>query len=211
MISLAFVVAIVFFLILLGEFMAQRNQNYPEFNRKFVHITVGSFVAFWPLILTWNQIIFLSAAFVLVISISKSFNILKSIHGVKRATWGEVYFGLIVGLLALITQDGWIYMVALLHMSLADGMAAVIGMRYGKRLRYTVFGSLKSLLGTSTFFVISIILLFGYALLGDPTVAFLPLVGLAAAATVLENAGMRGLDNLTVPIIIALGLITLSA
>src|SRR5690554_4702666 len=133
MFTIAFVTFIVFLLIMLGEFIASRNPRYPEFNRKFVHITVGSFVAFWPLILTWNQIVLLSAAFVVVISISKTFNIFKSIHGVKRATWGEVLFGLVVGLLAFVTQDGWIYMTALLHMSLANGLAAVIGMRFGKK------------------------------------------------------------------------------
>lgn len=210
MLSVAFCIAVVFVLIMLGEYIAQRNQHYPEFNRKFVHISVGSFVAFWPLILSWNQIIFLSVAFVAVISVSKFFNIFKAIHGIKRATWGEVYFGLVVGLLALITQDGWIYMTALLHMSLADGFAAVIGMRYGKKNRYTVFGSLKSAKGTLTFLFISIGLLIGYALFGDPTVALLPLAAIAVGATLLENAGVRGLDNLTVPVWVAVGLTVLA-
>ena len=210
MFEIGFVTVIVFLLIMLGEFIAFRNPGYPELNRKFVHITVGSFVAFWPLILTWNQIIFLSAAFVLVISISKTFNIFKSIHGVKRATWGEVYFGLVVGLLALVTQDGWIYMTALLHMSLADGLAAVIGMRFGKKNRYSVLGSLKSLVGTMTFFVISLVLLAVYNLSPDVHVPMLALIGLAASATALENFGMRGIDNLTVPVLIAVTLSVLS-
>ena len=210
MLSVVFCIGIVFLLIMLGEYIAQRNQHYPEFNRKFVHISVGSFVAFWPLILTWNQIIALSAAFVVVISISKFFNIFKAIHGIKRATWGEVYFGLVVGLLAIITQDGWIYMTALLHMSLADGFAAVIGMRYGKKNRYTVFGSLKSLKGSLTFLLISLGLLVGYALFGDPTVPFLSLAGIAVGATLLENAGVRGLDNLTVPVWVAIWLVVLA-
>lgn len=210
MLALAIVAGVVFALIMMGEYIAERNRNYPEFNRKFVHITVGSFVAFWPLILTWDQIIFLSAAFVVVVSTSKFFNIFKSIHGVKRATWGEVYFGAIVGLLALVTQDGWIYMTALLHMSLADGLAAVVGMRFGKKVRYSVFGSLKSLAGTLTFFVVSMALLVLYTTNPDVHVALLPLVLVAGAATVLENAGVRGIDNLTVPLLVAVSLTLLS-
>lgn len=210
MLSLLFVVVVVFALLLLGEYIAKRNRSLPELNRKFVHITVGSFVAFWPLILTWNQIVFLSAAFVLVVSVSKYFNIFQSIHGVKRATWGEVYFGLVVGLLAFVTHDGWIYMTALLHMSLADGMAAVIGMRFGKKNRYSVFGSLKSIVGTLTFFVISMSLLLVYSTGQGVDVPLLSLVGVAIAATLLENAGVRGTDNLTVPILVGSVLVVLS-
>lgn len=138
MLNLLLVVGIVFCLLLVSELLAKKNKKYPEINRKFVHITVGSFVAFWPLLLSWNQIIGLSVAFICVVTISRRLHIFKAIHGVKRATMGEIYFALIVGLLALVTQDGWIYMTALLHMSLADGLAAVIGTRYGKGTTYKI-------------------------------------------------------------------------
>lgn len=203
MIALFVVSVTVFWLILIGEYLARLFPRHPEFTRKFVHVTVGSFVAFWPLILTWNQIILMSFAFVTVISISKYFHIFGSIHGIKRATWGEVYFGLSVGLIALITNDGWIYMAALLHMSLADGFAAIIGMRYGKKYRYSVFGSLKSVVGTVTFFAISVTILVFYALHSGYTLGYAPLLALAIATTMLENIGYRGIDNLTVPIVVA--------
>lgn len=210
MLSVAFVVAIVFALIMMGEYLARHNSNYPEFNRKFVHITVGSFVAFWPLILTWEQIILLSAAFVVVVSISKYFNIFQSIHGVKRATWGEVYFGATVGILALVTQDGWIYMTALLHMSLADGLAAVIGMRFGKKNRYSIFGSLKSILGTMMFLITSLVLLGIYSAHPDVSIALPYIALIAVGATLLENMGVRGTDNLSVPLLVGTSLAMLS-
>lgn len=210
MLAMFIVSVTVFWLILIGEYIARLFPKYPEFTRKFVHITVGSFVAFWPLILTWNQILIMSVAFVLVVSVSKYFHIFSSIHGIKRATWGEVYFGAVVGIIALVTQDGWVYMAALLHMSLADGFAAVLGMRYGKKYHYTVLGSLKSVVGTLTFFAFSIGILVFYAQNDAYTAGYLPLLGLAAGATILENFGMRGLDNLTVPLLIAVGLSLLS-
>jgi dolichol kinase len=48
-------------------------------------------------------------------------------------------------------------------MSLADGLAAVIGTRYGNRQKYLVLGYTKSVLGTLTFFVVSLGILFGYS------------------------------------------------
>lgn len=210
MVSMIIVAVTVFWLILIGEYLARLFPKYPEFTRKFVHISVGSFVAFWPLILSWNQIVLMSLGFVVVVSISKYFHIFTSIHGIKRATWGEVYFGAVVGIIALVTQDGWIYMAALLHMSLADGFAAVIGMRYGKKYHYTVLGSLKSVVGTLTFLAISVGILVFYAQNDAYVAGYLPLLGLAMGATILENAGMRGLDNITVPLFIAVGLTLLA-
>jgi phytol kinase len=210
MLAMIIVSVTVFWLILVGEYIARIFPKYPEFTRKFVHITVGSFVAFWPLILSWNQIVLMSIAFVAVVSVSKYFHIFSSIHGIKRATWGEVYFGAVVGIIALVTQDGWIYMAALLHMSLADGFAAVVGMRYGKGYQYSVLGSLKSVVGTITFFVISLAILIFYAQHDNFAAGYLPLLSLALCATALENAGMRGLDNLTVPLVVAVMLTLLN-
>lgn len=202
-VTMFIVSVVVFWLILIGEYFAMIFPRHQEFNRKFVHISVGSFVAFWPLFLTWEQIILMSIAFVAVVSVSKYFHIFSSIHGIKRATWGEVYFGAVVGIVALITHDPWIYMAAVLHMSLADGFAAIMGMRFGKKYHYTVFGSLKSVVGTLTFLAISLVILFFYSQNDAYTAGYVPLIWLAFGATVLENAGMRGIDNLTVPLAVA--------
>lgn len=203
MVALFIVCLTVLWLLLIGEYLARTFPGQPEINRKFIHITVGSFVAFWPLILTWNQIILMSLAFVFVVGFSKFFHVFRGIHGVKRATWGEVYFAAVVGIIALVTHDGWIYMAAILHMSLADGFAAIIGIKYGKRMQYTVFGSLKSWIGTATFLVFSVAILFFYAQHAAYQGGVASLLLLAGGATLLENFGYRGLDNLTVPLLVA--------
>lgn len=209
MYSLALVAAVVFCLLLIGEYLSRYRKLPPEICRKFIHITVGSFVAFWPLFLTWNQIFLLSAVFVVVIGLSKYLKILRAIHSVQRPTWGEVFFALSVGLLALLTQDGWMYMAALLHMSLADGLAAVIGVRYGKKNRYSVLGHVKSFTGTLTFLSISLVILIGYSVGTDTPISPLVLIGTSLVAAILENVSTRGLDNITVPVWIAIVLSSL--
>lgn len=175
-----------------------------ELSRKFVHITVGCFVAFWPFFLSWTEILLLSGAFVLVVSLSKYFKIFKAIHSVQRPTYGELFFGLAVGATALITESKGIYAVALLQMSLADGLAAIIGMRYGLDNRYKVLGATKSVAGTATFFAVSIALLSGFTIITGVPLAIPIMIGLAATATLLENLGSYGLDNLLVPLSIAI-------
>lgn len=195
------------FLVLLGsELWWRKHIMHSEFSRKFVHITVGSFVAFWPFFLTWNQIRLLSLSFLVIVGISKYLHLFRAIHSVQRPTLGELYFALAVGSVTFITHNKWIYMASLLQMSLADGFAAVMGVRFGKQ-SYLVFSHRKSLVGSLTFFVTSLAILIAYMQLSSVDLAPAFIVGAAALAAVIENFGVAGLDNLLVPVVIALLLV----
>ena len=190
----------VFVLLVSSEIWWRRRNLHTEFSRKFVHITVGSFVAFWPFFLSWNQIRLLSLAFLIVISLSKYLHIFRVIHSVQRPTWGEIFFAIAVGGVTFITQNHWIYMVSLLLMSLADGLAAVIGVRYGKGSSYQVFKHPKSVAGSLTFLVIALVLLIGFMHYSHVSFGAPVLVAIALVATLIENCGVAGLDNLLVPL-----------
>ena len=200
----AIIVTIIAVLILLvgNEWWWRRHEVHNEFSRKFIHVTIGSLVAVWPFYLSWNEIRFLSIAFLLVVGLSKYLHIFRAIHSVQRPTWGELYFALAVGLTSLVTQDAWIYAAALLQMSLADGLAAVTGVRYGKQ-SYLVFGHRKSLVGSLTFFVVSLVILLFFDLMVGTPRGPLFFTGIAALATIVENIGVKGLDNLLVPLLVA--------
>jgi dolichol kinase len=190
-------------LILIGEVWWRKQRLHTEFTRKFVHITVGSFVAFWPFFLSWNEIRYLSVAFLIVVGVSKYFRLFRAIHSVQRPTLGELFFALAVGAVTFITQDKSIYAAALLQMSLADGFAAVVGTNYGQRFRYIVFGHAKSILGTFTFLVVSALILTGYSHQSGQYLTAVFIFDLSVAASIIENIGVAGLDNLLVPVLIA--------
>lgn len=203
-------ILVVFIILVSSEVWWRKRRPHDEFSRKFIHITVGSFAAVWPYFLSWNQILLLSAAFLIGVLFSQYLNVFQAIHAVERPTWGEVSFALAVGLLVLVTKDPAIYMVALLHMGLADGVAAIVGTVYGKNNTYKVFGHRKSLAGTLAFLAISLTLLIAYATFAQHTIGAAVLVGLALLATALENVAIRGLDNLFVPLVVAVVLTLLS-
>ncbi len=195
------------FLLLMGsELWWRKREMHDEFSRKFVHISVGSFVAFWPFFLSWNQIRLLSVAFFVVVVVSKQLQVFKAIHSVQRPTWGELFFAIAVGGATFITQNKWIYMAALLQMSLADGMAAVMGVRYGQKRAYKVLGHTKTLVGSATFLVVSVVILVAFKHYSQLALAAPSLASIAIAATVIENFGVQGLDNLLVPLLVAVGL-----
>jgi phytol kinase len=207
MMKLILTMAVVLALLLANEIWWQRKAIQGEFSRKFIHITVGSFVAFWPFFLSWHAIEFLSLAFLLVVSVSKKLQIFKAIHSVQRPTWGEVLFAAAVGITALITHNKWIYAAALLQMSLADGLAAVLGIRYGGGQRYSVFGHAKSVLGTATFVVVSLLIFFSLRQWGDLQLSISLLLATSVLAGILENFSGGGFDNLLVPVLAALLLV----
>lgn len=200
--TLILTLAFVFVILLGSELYWRQREAHNEFSRKFVHITVGSFVALWPWLLSWQQIQLLSIAFIIVVGVSKYLHIFKSIHSVQRPTYGEICFALSVGLIPFVTHDEWIFMTALLIMSLADGFAAVFGARFGKQ-SYLVFGHKKSAVGTATFFLVSLTILFGYTYVADVHIAAAIILLMASAATIIENFAVLGLDNLLVPVFVA--------
>lgn len=195
--------AVVLVVLFINELWWRKRRPHSELSRKFVHIVVGTFIAFWPFLMNWQQIKLFSLAFVLAVAVSKYFNIFSAIHSVTRPTWGEVCFALSVGVLAFLAPEPEVYAAALLHMSLADGLAALVGVRFGLSNRYTVFGHAKSIIGTMAFFVVSLVILGVYSYVAAAPFT-LSLVWLAAGAALLENLAVRGLDNLFVPILIAI-------
>jgi phytol kinase len=198
---------IVLIILLLNELLWRKRDVHGEFSRKFVHVSVGSFVAFWPFYLTWRQIEFMGLAFLICVIISKYLKVFQAIHSVQRPTLGEAFFALAVFVVALITHDKWIYMAALLQMSLADGLAAIIGIRFGARMNYIVFNHTKSVLGTLTFFIVSMVILLSYTHYSGVSLDLASLVLISVVASLLENIASFGLDNLLVPLSVALMLI----
>ncbi|MCA9342753.1 hypothetical protein KC950_01925 [Candidatus Saccharibacteria bacterium] len=194
----------VLLLLLLTEYLWRSNSLRGESARKLIHIVVGSYVAFWPFMIGFEGVQIISAAFLLVIGVSLKFSIFKAIHGVARRTWGEVLFAVGIGLIAVLTNNPWVYAACILHMSLADGFAALAGMRWGKNNSYMIGNYKKSIVGTGVFWFSSL-LITGLAIANIPELqadASMYLLWLPIATSVTENLGVNGTDNVLVPLLV---------
>ena len=195
----------VFALLVICEYLWRSGRVKGETGRKLVHISVGSFVAFWPYFMTWRQIQFMALAFLVVVVLSQQRNIFKSIHQVRRRTWGEIFFPIGIGLAAFIEPSPLIFAAAILHLSLADGLAAVVGCRYGMGHQYKVHNYEKTIAGSLTFWLISTVIVALTVLVSAhaidplllPVVVLLPM-----AATLVENFSPGGIDNVFVPLLV---------
>lgn len=203
------VVIVVFVVLILAEYLARYKRVHSEVTRKIVHILVGVFVAFWPFFLSWGQIQILSLAFILVIAISIKLNVFRAIHAVERNTSGEILFAFSMLILATFAQNQFIFMASMLVLSLADGLAAVIGKKFGGKTSYSIFGDTKSVVGTLVFLVVSASIILLYCNLAQVATSFVIIIWLPLILTIAENISRRGTDNLTIPLLSALILIQL--
>lgn len=206
MLNLVLTVLIVLALIVIGETVWRGAPG--EASRKFIHIFVGSFVAFSPYWLSWTEIKVLAVAFLLVILISRKFKLLKTISQVERQSYGDILFALAPLLLALLNPGVAIFATSMLLMAVGDGMAAVVGTLWPVR-PYRLLGAGKTVAGTVTFVVIGLAILLGYSFWADVSLGWWLLAAIAAA-TAAENLSWYGSDNLTVPLVVAGLLVALS-
>ena len=195
----------VFAILVVSELLWRFKVIQDEIARKFVHIGVGTFVAFWPYFMSWPEITSMSLAFLVVVAISRKRSVFHAVHGVKRQTRGEIFFPLGIGIAALLTPEPLIFTAAILHLSLADGLAALVGKHFGIMHQYKIRSYTKTLAGTATFYLVSTIIITATVLIGGNIITWplVPLlVWLPLAATVIENLAIAGTDNLFVPVLI---------
>lgn len=197
-------VLVVFVILILAEYSSRYKGVHSELTRKLTHIMVGMFVAFWPFFLSWRQIQILSLAFLIVVLVSVKLDIFRSIHAVKRNMTGEVLFAMVIGILAFITTEPAVFAVAMLYLSLGDGMAAIVGLLWGDSNKYKVLGHTKSVAGSLAFFFTALLIMIAYATFGDAPYSGLTIIWLPVIATITENLAINGSDNLLMPLLVAL-------
>lgn len=200
----------VFVLLVIDDILARAKILKAEYRRKFVHITVGTFVASWPWIISWRSIQIIGILMFAIVAFNQYRPIFKFNRGLKRETYGDYFFALAIVVCALLTSTKVFFAMAILNLALADGLAALAGSSSGKRWKYKVFNQTKTVIGSMAFWFTSLIILGGGTLFAHELISFnhyvILLLLLPPALTLVENAAVYGLDNLAVPVIVLLAL-----
>lgn len=204
------IIAVVIWLALIGglsEF-GRRLQWSPEITRKIVHIGAGHviLIAWWLSIPGWIGI---SASLMasIVALLSYRFPILPGINSIGRKSLGTFFYAISIGLLV-----AWFWplhhpyygVIGILVMCWGDGLAALIGQRWGSHA-YTLWGESKSLEGSLTmaFASFSVTLMILLIVQGNLWQSWTVAIAVATIATGLEAFSRLGIDNLTVPLMAA--------
>lgn len=193
-------------LILLISWLVHRfAQGEPEIVRKIVHIGTGNVILLaWWLNVPASLGIIASIIASAITLLSYRFPILPGINSVGRQSLGTFFYAVSMGILV-----GWFWhiqqpqyaAIGIMVMAWGDGLAALIGQRFGKH-KYKLMGAQKSWEGSLTmalvsFFISSCILL---SVEGNLCLNWVVSLAIALVATSLEAISFLGIDNLTVPL-----------
>jgi dolichol kinase len=180
------------------EALTRRLSVGRELSRKFVHLTSGLAAAAMPLVLTFREIAVLAVLFAVAMAASRRLRILRSVHEVERATWGEVCLPLGVAAAAVLVPDAARYACVVATIAVSDVAACLAGRRLGGR-RLPRSG--KTWTGSAAFFLTALAV--GLVLLPGRPAAVL---AVAVLTTAVEAVASRGLDNVAVPVAAATAL-----
>lgn len=177
----------------------------PEIVRKIVHIGTGNVILLaWWLDIPASIGITASILASSVTLLSYQFPILPGINSVGRRSFGTFFYSVSIGVLVAWfwhLQQPQYAALGILIMAWGDGLAALIGQRFGKH-KYKVFGSQKSLEGSLTMtivsYIVSVLILLGVE--GNLWQTWVVSLVVALVATGLETFSLLGIDNLTVPL-----------
>ncbi|ODH01165.1 phosphatidate cytidylyltransferase [Nostoc sp. KVJ20] len=192
-------------LILMIAGVVNRFADKPEIVRKIVHIGTGNviLIAWWlniPASVGITASILASA----ITLLSYRLPILPGINSVGRQSLGTFFYAVSFGILVAwfwYLQQPQYAALGILIMTWGDGLAALIGQRFGTH-KYKVFGTVKSWEGSMTMmlvsYLVSSLILVGTQ--GNSWQTWVVSLFVAVMATALEAVSFLGIDNLTVPL-----------
>lgn len=206
-------------LLIVSEILVRKFGWKQFITRKLVHIGAGMWV--WGILYFfdhWYLGIIPFATFILFNFILYKYHILQGVDE-KDSSPGTVYFAFSITVLFLLfwrtgaeTDKVCLAVSAVMAMTWGDGLASLIGKKWGKR-RYTFFKHTRTLEGSAAMFLsafISIWLTLSYlpgsflspaSVLLQPGQIFLASLAAAVVGTAAEAVSPAGTDNLSVPLL----------
>ena len=169
-----------------------------------MHIGSGAVVLIaWAFAIDRRIALPAAATITLLAALNHRLRVLPAVEDVGRASYGTVAYGASITLLLWQFWPSQPATVAagILVMALGDGLAGLVGPLWPSA-SWQVLGQRRSVLGTATMAGASLIVLSSLSLaVGGP--AWPQLLAITAAATLLEQLAVAGIDNLTVPLGVA--------
>jgi len=197
-------VAIWLGIVFLASGILHRLKQDSELVRKVVHIGTGHvlLIAWWLHIPTW-LCVSAGVTFTAIALASHHTNILPMLNDVGRKTYGVFYYALSITILVALfwDQHPQYAVIGVMVMSWGDGMAALIGKRFGKHT-FIHLGNKRSYEGSLAMFATSLVVMLGifgitHGIHANDVGIAIPV---AAIAALLEAYSPGGTDNLSVPL-----------
>lgn len=175
-----------------------------EASRKFIHIMLSNW---WFIAMYFFENAFWASlvpiSFVIINYISYKKNLISVMEREKQDGLGTVYYALSLLIISIITfgiiKKPEIGLCSILIMGYGDGLAAIIGKKV-KSPEYKIGNTKKTLAGSFIMFIITFIIVAIYGYLAGANLWILKSIITAIILTIVEAVGIKGTDNLTLPL-----------
>jgi len=181
-----------------------------EISRKIIHITMGLTAISFPFVFQNRiSVVILGGIAIGALSLLRSIKTLRNgigaaLLGVKRKSYGEIYFAVSIVIVFVMHQSTFEYLVPILVLTFADSVAALVGTSYGRYNMAHGQEDTKSSEGSVMFFIVAFICtlvpLQLMTEIGRAEVLVISfLIGLLAA--MIEAVSTNGNDNILLPLL----------
>ena len=205
MISIIFIIFYLSFLFSVTFIYKLYRPNNKELLRKIIHIGVGPLIPLAKFLeINQNLAQYIAAVISILVLFNYVYRLFPIIEDIDRKSFGTLFYCL--SLFILISffwdKDPSSLFAGVFIMTFGDGLAGLLGKNF-KSKKWIIFNQKKSLIGTTTMFIVSLIIVGSLAYFGSHQISFfLPLIALLA--TIVEQFSIAGIDNLFVPIVSAI-------
>ena len=170
-------------------------------SRKITHILCTLGIITFPYTMNNKEIYIICTLFIIITFLTKKIGMFKSIHSVKRKTFGaEVMpLGVLLSAHQFLPADKFTFVYGTLICGFSDTMAEIIGRKYNFRPIY-IFNQKKTLGGSIAFFLTTLIITYFFLIFTNNDIITFKILELSIFLTFLELIQPFGLDNITIPV-----------
>ncbi len=205
MIKFTVILLYLFSIFLISIVFKKYNEDSREIVRKIIHIGIGPLIPIAQFLkINQNSALIFTGIVSLMVFINYTYKLFPTIEDVERKSYGTLFYCLSLFILIYLFwyKDPYALISGFFIMTFGDGLAGLIGKSFDSR-SWIFFKQKKSLIGTMTMFLTSLIVVFsiGYAQQNNFNLNYFTI---AFFATLLEQFSVLGIDNFIVPISSAL-------
>jgi len=205
LIKFAVILIYLFAIFLISILFKKFNKNKKEIIRKIIHIGIGPLLPIAQYLrIDQTSVLIFTGIVSLIVLINYFVRLFPTIEDVERKSYGTLFYCLSLFILIALfwDKDPYALITGFFIMTFGDGLAGLIGKNFNSK-SWIFFQQEKSLFGTMTMFLTSLIVVFsiGYTQQNSLNLNYFTI---AIFATLFEQFSVLGIDNFIVPISSAL-------
>ena len=201
MLNFIFILIYIFIIFFISIIYKRFNPNNKEALRKIIHIGIGPLIPLAKFLdVDQTSALCFTGIVSLLTFINYQSKLFPTIEDVDRKSYGTLFYCLSLFILIYLywNKDPTSLFAGFFIMTFGDGFAGLIGKNFQSK-SWFFFNQKKSLFGTMTMFITSLIVVFGLSYFQKYSLN-INIFFIAFISTVIEQFSIFGLDNFFVPI-----------